>query len=115
MTEAQNKAALRDDFMEFMSILKKLRDKRNEIDKKHGVYIADTILEPGFTDGLHYRILVHRGIDDISEALNMETTTQDFYGLAKYFRLDRALVSQNAERNSTRFLRAFEKPNRKGT
>lgn len=115
MTDVQKRSALRNDIMEFMSILKKLRDKRNEIDKKHGVFIADTILESGYIDGIHYRVLVHRGIDDISEALNTETKTEDFFGLTKHFSFSRAIFSQSAERNSTRFLRAYDEPNGKGT
>ncbi len=114
MTDTRENPTLRDDMREFIRLFIAMRDKRREIDQRHGVTIMDTIMEWERKGEPAGRFLIYRGIDQIAEALGKEIKISREYSLQKYFLLDRIAYSQSAEPNSTRFLQAHEERNAEG-
>ena len=118
MTQAQARAqaSLRDDFMEICTMLKDLRRKAGQLEKKHGVSITEVSIMPGEADKKSdCGILIHGGIDDLGKVLGIQPILRKGWGMKKWFITDRVFVDQLAEQNSTRFLRAWEKPNAERT
>ena len=116
MTQAQAQVSLRDDFMEICMMLKDLRRKAGQLEKRHGVSITDVSIMPGEADKkTDCGILIHGGIDDLGEVIGIEPKLRKGWDMKKWFITDRVFVDQLAEQNSTRFLRAFEKPNAERT
>lgn len=116
MTQAQTQASLRDEFMEICTMLKDLRRKAKKLEKTHGVSITEVSIMPGEAEKKSdCGILIHGGIDDLGEVLGIEPKLRTGYGMKKWFITDRVYIDQLAETNSTRFLRAWERPNAERT
>ncbi len=112
MTQTQENVSLRDDIRDFIALFIAMRNKRDEIDRRHGVTIMDTTMEWERKGEPIGHFLIRRGIDQIAEALRREPQIYREWGLQKRLTFHRIKFSQYAETNSTRFLQANEKPNK---